>query len=62
MGKNDTDLFGDSSSDEADTDDLIAAAKSQPIAKKKKAGETSEKTEKNKKSLPGERKRMHVDY
>eukprot|EP00804_Cyclotella_cryptica_P014246 CCRYP_005646-RB/>CCRYP_005646-RB protein AED:0.04 eAED:0.14 QI:0/0/0/1/0/0.33/3/0/526 len=31
---NDADLFGDSSSD-ADTDDLIAAAKSQPIAKKK---------------------------
>jgi hypothetical protein len=53
---NDADLFGDSSSD-ADTDDLIAAAKSQPIAKKKgakkpaakKGGKTKEK------NVPGER-------
>eukprot|EP00956_Cyclotella_meneghiniana_P030655 scaffold77950_cov72-Cyclotella_meneghiniana.AAC.1 len=50
MGKNDTDLFGDSSSDEADTDDLIAAAKSQPIAKKRKGGEETKK--KNKKNVP----------
>ena len=48
---NDADLFGDSSSDEADTDDLIAAAKSQPIAKKK-GGE--KKSTANKKSVPGE--------
>lgn len=37
----DNDLFGDSSSDDADTDDLIAAAKSQPIAHKKDGGGTA---------------------
>lgn len=46
---NDADLFGDSSSD-ADTDDLIAAAKSQPIAKKK----GGEKKAPVKKDVPGE--------
>lgn len=45
----DADLFGDSSSD-ADTDDLIAAAKSQPIAKKKNA----DKKPPAKKDVPGE--------
>ena len=47
---NDADLFGDSSSD-ADTDDLIAAAKSQPIAKKKGV---EKKAPAKKKDVPGE--------
>mmetsp|Transcript_20426 Transcript_20426/g.37216 ORF Transcript_20426/g.37216 Transcript_20426/m.37216 type:complete len:569 (-) Transcript_20426:195-1901(-) len=42
-GKND--LFGDSSSD-ADTDDLIAAAKSQPIARKKEGAAPKKKSAK----------------
>mmetsp|Transcript_538 Transcript_538/g.974 ORF Transcript_538/g.974 Transcript_538/m.974 type:complete len:567 (+) Transcript_538:100-1800(+) len=42
-GKND--LFGDSSSD-ADTDDLIAAAKSQPIARKKEGAAPKKKAAK----------------
>jgi hypothetical protein len=50
------DLFGDSSSD-ADTDDLIAAAKSQPIATKKKSAQASNKSSRaaaGKKKVPGE--------
>jgi len=39
------DLFGDSSSD-GDTDDLIAAAKSQPIARKKEGASTKKKVQK----------------
>mmetsp|Transcript_32374 Transcript_32374/g.68109 ORF Transcript_32374/g.68109 Transcript_32374/m.68109 type:complete len:560 (-) Transcript_32374:140-1819(-) len=39
------DLFGDSSSD-ADTDDLIAAAKSQPIARKKESAPAKKKASK----------------
>lgn len=51
---NDADLFGDSSSD-ADTDDLIAAAKSQPIAKKKDGKKPAAKGGKTKeKNVPGE--------
>lgn len=41
----DNDLFGDSSSD-ADTDDLIAQAKSQPIARPKKSGGAASKKKK----------------
>jgi hypothetical protein len=49
---NDADLFGDSS-DDADTDDLLAAAKSQPIAKKKGRDRATKKAA-AKKDIPGE--------
>mmetsp|Transcript_17850 Transcript_17850/g.32270 ORF Transcript_17850/g.32270 Transcript_17850/m.32270 type:complete len:553 (-) Transcript_17850:126-1784(-) len=49
MANDGDDLFGDSSSD-ADTDDLIAAAKSQPIARKKGGASTTKK--KGKKDTP----------
>mmetsp|Transcript_10706 Transcript_10706/g.22999 ORF Transcript_10706/g.22999 Transcript_10706/m.22999 type:complete len:575 (-) Transcript_10706:230-1954(-) len=49
MANDANDLFGDSSSD-ADTDDLIAAAKSQPIARKKDGGGAAKKKGTDKKT------------
>ncbi|KAL7540423.1 hypothetical protein ACHAXR_010095 [Thalassiosira sp. AJA248-18] len=50
MANDNGDLFGDSSSSDADTDDLIAAAKSQPIATKKAGAAPKTKAASSKKT------------